>query len=444
MRSQQKSHQRRLVSSSLILQVFVILIAILTFLFATSSFYLIKSVQNNNYIGNNNYGSNSHHHLPDRTNTATLTEMEDGMTSIDSPSSYSIYHESTFVYSNTTYSYRYSPTIFTKTKKNRNQTQQTNVDTTEMPKIIFGICSNSQKPIRRNSIRKSWTLDSEVAILSVYIVAGNFDTIKKEFYTKGDLLWVNVTENYRTGLTPKTLAFVDFGGKVGNNVHQSENSTISNNHIEFDYIFKTDDDVYVNATHIGLELYNDTRQRQRQEQQYNGVDDIVDYYGMIKSKYSPIRDKSDERMAKWYMSREEYPQDYFPDYAPGVGYALSNKFANCASRMIPHLQNFMPWEDVAVGLLAELCQVTLKSADENWDHFSLLPNSNSALDFFPYEKYKDGGHDQLVKILHKVQPWYFEPLYNHQSLVDANNYIQQKKKDTRNRRQQQHNGAGNK
>jgi hypothetical protein len=154
---------------------------------------------------------------------------------------------------------------------------------------------------------------------------------------------------------------------------------------------------------------------------------------MYKSGFAPIRDKSDQQLAKWYMSREEYPDDFFPPYAPGVGYALSREFAACAAH---HTQDIlrMPWEDVAVGLLAAKCHATLTSSDANWPHFSLEPNSNSALDFFPYDEYKDGG--RLVTILHKVQPWYFVPLYRQEPLIEAKNYVMEKKKEIRTRRQE--------
>jgi hypothetical protein len=327
------------------------------------------------------------------------------------------FHEAQFIYANATYSYRYSSKVFWKQRQQQQQQQQQITSNNQknhnhLPSIrlVFGICANSQKPIRRQAIRKSWSQD---AALAVFIVAGDFNDISKEFWKHGDLLWVNVSESYREGLTPKTLAFVHFGG--------TQLSVEKKNAYYYDYIFKTDDDVYVNATHIGLELLETKR--------------TAHYYGMYKSGVAPVRDKSDERLAKWYMSRDEYPDDFFPPYAPGVGYALSREFAACAARNMQSIfrNNNMPWEDVAVGLLAAKCRAPLTAADANWPHFSLEPNSNSALDFFPYEEYKDGG--RLVTILHKVQPWYFVPLYRQESLVEAKNHVMQMKKEVRTRRQ---------
>jgi hypothetical protein len=75
----------------------------------------------------------------------------------------------------------------------------------------------------------------------------------------------------------------------------------------------------------------------------------------------------------------------------------------------------MPWEDVATGLLAAKCKVPVTSAADNWKHF--VENNQVKLYNFPYKDFKDGGGH--VKILHKVPPHYFLPLYKQESLAMA-------------------------
>ena len=59
----------------------------------------------------------------------------------------------------------------------------------------------------------------------------------------------------------------------------------------------------------------------------------------------PVRDNS----SKFYTPYEYYKEDHFPPYATGGGYALSQKFLNCARSKMPKMQP-MWWEDVATGL----------------------------------------------------------------------------------------------
>lgn len=308
--------------------------------------------------------------------------------------------EGQFIYANRTFKYRYSTQLFSKTIGNSGA-QAAASSPSLLPKLVFGVCANSKKPVRRQAIRKSW---AQGALLVFFIVAGDWDDLEKEFYRSGDLLWIDTSEDYRNGLTPKTLGFVHFGSSQLDKRH----------HIPFDYIFKTDDDVYVNATQMSVEL-SETEPR-------------AQYYGMYKNGTAPSRDKNAN---KWYLSREVYPDDCFPPYAPGVGYALSRTFANCASEKMESMLE-MPWEDVATGILASQCEAPLTRANENWGHF-LVNGTTSDLDLFPAKKFYNAGYH--VNIYHKVAPWYFISLYKRESLKDALQYSKTKRQETRERRQ---------
>jgi hypothetical protein len=306
-------------------------------------------------------------------------------------------YDGQFVYVNTTYRYRYSSKLLASRFPDR-------AISPWLPFVVFGVCANSKKPIRRHAIRRSWGQYSPV----FFIVAGDWDDISVEFERQGDLLWIDAPEDYRDGLTPKSLGFIHFAATELDRRH----------HFPLDYIFKTDDDVYANTTEISLEL---------------SLKDMPQYYGLVKDKTAPIRNKTTGETGKWYLSRDAYPDDYFPPYAPGVGYALSREFAGCAADHIDTLIR-MPWEDVATGILASQCQASLASADDYWSHFLPFDSPDSALTKFPYETFKDGT--QLVKILHKVAPWYFVPLHKRESLAGAKEYAMQKRKETQERREQ--------
>jgi hypothetical protein len=299
----------------------------------------------------------------------------------------SFFEQSHFVYGQKSYAYRYSPKLIAEMKQEieRHRQQQQKL---QLPVLFFGVCANPKKRRQRQAIRESWAQDAVV----LFMVAGDWDEVAEEFQQQGDLLWIDGPEHYRNGLTPKSLGFLHF---ASTQVYQRH-------HLPFDYIFKTDDDVYVNVTHTGLELL--AKQHKQNPAQY---------YGLVHTRAKPSREKTGP-WRKFYLSPEDYPDDFFPDYAAGVGYALSRNFTNCAAENIKTMIE-MPWEDVATGLLAAKCKVPVTSAADNWKHF--VENNEAKLFNFPYRDFKDGGGH--VKILHRVPPHYFLPLYKQESLVMA-------------------------
>lgn len=338
---------------------------------------------------------NSHQQLNDTASLAVLPTEEDFQRIKSKSAAPPSFDQGQFVYVNTTYKYRYS----TKLLSNEDDSHGKHPQIGSLPTLIFGVCANSKKPVRRQAIRKSWAQDA----LVFFIVAGDWADVEKEFRRFGDLLWIDTLEDYRNGLTPKTLGFVHFSATQLDKRH----------HVPFDYIFKTDDDVYVNATQMSLEL---------------SLTEQAQYYGLFKNGTIPSRQKSAN---KWYLSREAYPDDFFPPYSPGVGYALSRKFASCAAAKIETMVE-MPWEDVATGILASKCNAPLTRANENWSHF-LVNGTQSDLERFPTEKFYEGGYH--VNIFHKVAPWYFLPLYKQESLKAALEYSKTKRQETQGRRQ---------
>ena len=107
---------------------------------------------------------------------------------------------------------------------------------------------------------------------------------------------------------------------------------------EVQYIFKTDDDCFVNVA-ILLSLI-----------QSNTVDIENVYIGKLLSgddQTAVIRNK----YSKWRVSRTEYQSDNYPSYISGIGYLLSNYTMIQILRQSKYVHPF-PNEDAYVGVLA--------------------------------------------------------------------------------------------
>lgn len=197
--------------------------------------------------------------------------------------------------------------------------------------ILIGVLSaaGGEGPERRQSIRETWAQNHAV----LFLVAGPWEDIEEEYKTYHDLVWINEEEVYngeKSVLTYKTMAFV----QIAHNLSTSNGFNIK-------YIFKTDDDSYVQ---IPL-LYEVLLERDHEE--YN-------YWGWCQDEeIKPVRDGG----FKWSISYETYPESTFPRYCQGAGFALSWKFIDCAAGSKNHISRirFMPFEDVAMGLLAFRC-----------------------------------------------------------------------------------------
>jgi hypothetical protein len=300
----------------------------------------------------------------------------------------------TFSYAGRTYTYQYyRPKTTAKTKSSK--------------RFLFGVVSDPCKPERRQAIRDTWAKlgggggggggkdDHRVVYIIAYENENNMISssqkkkcdlrvVQEEFHEMQDMIVVRAREHYREGLTRKTMAFLHYGHTYGS-----------------DYVFKTDDDVYVNVTQMKMELLSrppiGAKQQQQQQQQQQETPSIIpNYYYGWECDGKPVR----EGQHRFYISKEEFAPDKFPPYAAGFGYALHKSFVACVMEQMP-TASFMPWEDAAVGILAETCNVTLVGANPYWTQFQRY----SDWEKFPYSKYKDGGTH--ISIVHGLRPEYF-------------------------------------
>ncbi len=199
--------------------------------------------------------------------------------------------------------------------------------------IIIGVLSSASGsgPKRRKSIRETWANGHTV----LFLVAGPWEDIQDEYNTYRDIIWLNEEEVYdgeRSVLTFKTFAFVKI-------VHQMA----IDKKLDIKYAFKTDDDSYVHVQNLYQHFF------ERDHAEYN-------FWGWCdRKKFQPLRDNND----KWAVSFDIYPEPLYPRYCQGAGFALSKKFIDCAAGDESHISNmrFMPFEDVAMGLIAQRCNV---------------------------------------------------------------------------------------
>eukprot|EP00559_Dactyliosolen_fragilissimus_P001059 CAMPEP_0184859920 /NCGR_PEP_ID=MMETSP0580-20130426/4872_1 /TAXON_ID=1118495 /ORGANISM="Dactyliosolen fragilissimus" /LENGTH=440 /DNA_ID=CAMNT_0027356803 /DNA_START=171 /DNA_END=1493 /DNA_ORIENTATION=+ len=200
--------------------------------------------------------------------------------------------------------------------------------------IFVGVLSGAggKGPMHRDSIRSTWARNRKGVY---FLVAGPWSQVEDEFNEHRDLIWINEEEIYEgenSVLPFKTTSFLSIletysrDGELG-----------------YEYLFKTDDDSYVDLD----KLDNVLRKK--------NSNSPIDYWGCCTMKnYAPLREES----LKWHVTYKMYPEELYPLYCQGAGFATSRKFVKCAYEG-NHIRNFRynPFEDVSIGFLAERCGI---------------------------------------------------------------------------------------
>ena len=190
------------------------------------------------------------------------------------------------------------------------------------------------------------------SIAGVYfLVAGPWEGIAREFEERRDLIWIDEEEKYEgedSVLPFKTVSFMSIMHENAREYVAGSNTSPSSAS-GFRFLFKTDDDSYVDLHKLRDALVMSTNDN-------NGENyDKIDYWGKCTKHYfRPLRDPS----LKWHVTMDVYPEEAYPLYCQGAGFAMSRSFVDCAVSE-KHVQTFRynPFEDVSVGLLAERCNV---------------------------------------------------------------------------------------
>lgn len=225
---------------------------------------------------------------------------------------------------------------------------QTSLD--DRPSLFIGLLSYCSNRDRRDAIRQTWLSRAIIETLSPHMhvefrfILGlpsrsernRFCTsrsVREEASTFGDLLIMeNVPESYQV-LTRKSMAMIKW----------------ASDNLDPDFIFKTDDDSYVDLTRL-VETFL----------QVESPDLPLYFGGKIKSMSHSLSthfDASPE--GRWYTKPENLPVDA-QRYVVGAGYALSRPLAKHVSNMINGSSFEVPWgpenemgwlEDGAIGYL---------------------------------------------------------------------------------------------
>ena len=111
----------------------------------------------------------------------------------------------------------------------------------------------------------------------------------------------------------------------------------------YNYLLKTDDDVFVNIPNLFALIYKDPFVLKHEDRVFAGL---------IYPKNGPIRDPS----SKWYVPREEWAADYYPFFATGMANILSRLVVE---KIRPYFdwQNPFRLDDVYVGMLISRAQI---------------------------------------------------------------------------------------
>lgn len=187
--------------------------------------------------------------------------------------------------------------------------------------VLFGVLSNSAT--RRAAIRKAWGANQSL----IFVIGDDPASGDGE----DDVLWVDIVETYNAGgmwssLTVKSMVLMQYAASI-----------------KADYVFKTDDDCYVDTHRLKTIL-----RHYRPE-----------YWGNSEHSRKPVNRNNIFTRYQNAMALTNYPKPWLPAFATGGGYALSQGMIDCVARQSTNMM-IIPNEDVAVGLLVEKCNGTLQ------------------------------------------------------------------------------------
>ncbi|CAC5418726.1 B3GALT1 [Mytilus coruscus] len=224
----------------------------------------------------------------------------------------------------------------------------------ESVEILILIMSAPSKYKERNVIRETWltyTKNNTGKIRHAFLLGEshlNIELEKEHLLTK-DIIMGNFKDAYHN-LTLKTVMGLQWTVKFCNNAK---------------FIFKTDDDMYVNIPRL-VSLIKE-----------NGDVLQTSVGGRCFASRRPNRDK---RSKKWYTSLEMYPQNSYPGFCSGTGYITSfnviSKVVNI-SRNIP----FFHLEDIYMSLCVNKLGLKL----HNFEGF--IPSLGKLLDKYNKDKH---------------------------------------------------------
>lgn len=170
--------------------------------------------------------------------------------------------------------------------------------------------------------------------------------IVNEFIKYNDLIILKTDEDYRTILPYKSLGSFQIFEKYFGNTIGSRNKKIL-------AVLKTDDDSYVRMNKVmnNAMLLTDFDDKKKSNMFYFGI--------CFRQKKIDLKLRSN--MSKNPITKQLWQSDYLPDYCAGEGYTISWDLMICINKFVINKKtyHFMPIEDIATGIYAQLCNVSI-------------------------------------------------------------------------------------
>ncbi|KAM4036921.1 beta-1,3-galactosyltransferase 5-like isoform 1-T1 [Anomaloglossus baeobatrachus] len=204
-------------------------------------------------------------------------------------------------------------------------------DTSDLPLLIMAIKSHPEAGIRRNALRQTWAKEQELEghkVRRLFLLgrtesSGPMEIVKLESAMYGDVLQWDMMEGHHN-LSLKERCFLEW---------------VHHNITEVDYIFKGDDDVFVNV-HLVLDLIKDF-----------GSPDLV--HGYHQHRPSVLR------YTKYRITESLYPSKKYPGFVSGGGFIFSGASVSSLYEASCKMPVF-PLDDVYFGFLALAANLTYR------------------------------------------------------------------------------------
>ncbi|XP_066912672.1 uncharacterized protein [Clytia hemisphaerica] len=207
------------------------------------------------------------------------------------------------------------------------------------PFILFLVTSHLSNYDRRKMIRQNWGNQDKFfqkfnkrynLTYDVYFNVGtgkdreSIERTKNESRVFGDLLIVDRQEDFYD-LTRRLM--IAFEWSVTN--------------CQFQYLFKIDDDIFVNIPNLFSFLSNNT---------------FKDSFGLYAGDMNKNAEVNRDSRSKYVVTYDEWPVETYPPYCSGGGFALSRTIVE---KMIPYYDWANPYkiDDVYVGMLIQRAKV---------------------------------------------------------------------------------------
>ncbi|KAK6990452.1 beta-1 3-galactosyltransferase 1 [Biomphalaria glabrata] len=244
-------------------------------------------------------------------------------------------------------------------------------------KLIVGVPSRTDSFEARQAVRETWGQYALVPANNAVVLfflgvqpdrAGQ-EHIDAEALKFGDIVQEDFEDTYRN-LSLKSIAIMNW---------------VSMYCPDSLFVLKADDDMYINVPRLVARL---------QKQMALGPCFLI---GALHSNTSPFRDSKN----KWYVTKAEYPEKYFPNYLSGTAYAMTT---SAAMRLF--IESFyvklLFLEDVYLtGLVADQASVP-RVADED---FSWLKYEASGCQY----RDKISGHKNSPEEIRKIHKELYDP-----------------------------------